>query len=104
MPHAHLMNGAGNTAMPAAGGEPVKSPVRESVALAMRYLMRQKWLSFGDDYTIKNERGEDVFFVDGHAFSIGDKLSFQDMAGNELAFIRQRLLTLGKTYDIDRNG
>src|SRR5262245_46676564 len=81
-----------------------KSPAPESVASPMRYLMRQKWLSFGDDYTIKNDRGDDVFFVDGHAFSIGDKLSFQDMAGNELAFIRQRLLTLGKTYDIDRNG
>ena len=70
----------------------------------MRYLMHQKWLSFGDDYTIQNESGQDVFFVDGRAFSIGDKLSFEDMAGNELAFIRQRLLTLGKTYDIERNG
>jgi uncharacterized protein YxjI len=66
--------------------------------------MRQKWLSFGDDYSIKNERGEDVFFVDGRTFSIGDKLSFEDMHGNELAFIRQRLLTLGKTYEIERNG
>jgi len=66
--------------------------------------MRQKWVSFGDDYTIKNEGGEDVFFVDGRAFSIGDKLSFEDMQGNELAFIRQRLLTLGKTYEIERNG
>jgi uncharacterized protein YxjI len=66
--------------------------------------MRQKWLSFGDDYTIKDERGDDVFFVNGRAFSIGDKLSFQDMDGNELAFIRQRLLTLGKTYQIERNG
>ncbi len=76
----------------------------DSVALGMRYLMRQKWLSFGDDYSIKNEAGEDVFFVDGRAFSIGDKLAFEDMAGNELAFIRQRLLTLGKTYEIERNG
>jgi len=70
----------------------------------MRYLMQQKWLSFGDDYTIKNEQGEPVFFVDGRAFSIGDKLSFQDMSGNELAFIRQRLLTIGQTYEIERSG
>lgn len=70
----------------------------------MRYLMRQKLLSFGDDYTIKNERGENVYFVDGRAFSIGDKLSFEDMDGNELAFIRQRLLTIGKTYEIERGG
>lgn len=70
----------------------------------MRYLMRQKWLSFGDDFTIKNDRGDDVYFVDGRALSIGDKLSFEDMEGNELAFIRQRLLAIGKTYEIERNG
>jgi uncharacterized protein YxjI len=70
----------------------------------MRYLMRQKLLAFGDDYTIKNDAGDDVFYVDGRALSIGDKLSFQSMDGRELAFIRQRLLALGKTYDIERAG
>jgi uncharacterized protein YxjI len=70
----------------------------------MPYLLRQKLLSFGDDFTIKDGNGNDVYYVDGRVFSIGDKLSFQDMAGNELAFIHQRLLTLGKTYLIDRNG
>jgi uncharacterized protein YxjI len=66
--------------------------------------MRQKLLSFGDDFTIKNERGDDVFYVDGRLISIGDKLSFEDLQGNELARIRQRLLTIGKTYEIERSG
>ncbi|MCG8333596.1 MAG: LURP-one-related family protein, partial [Proteobacteria bacterium] len=44
----------------------------------------------GDDFNIKNENGESVYFVDGKAFSFGDKLSFQDMQGNELAFISQK--------------
>ena len=70
----------------------------------MRYQMRQKLFSFGDDFVIKDESGRDVFFVDGRAFSIGDKLSFQDMAGNELAFIREKLLSLGKTYVIEFPG
>ena len=39
----------------------------------MLYLMRQKILSFGDDFTIQDDQGQDVFFVDGKAFSIGDK-------------------------------
>jgi uncharacterized protein YxjI len=60
--------------------------------------------SFGDDYTIKDDGGNDRFFVDGKALSIGDKLSFQDMSGNELAFIRQKLLAWGPTYEIYRNG
>ncbi len=69
----------------------------------MRYMMKQKLFSWGDDFTIKNEAGEPVYFVDGRAFSIGEKLSFQDMQKNELAFIRQRLLSWGPTYEITRN-
>jgi uncharacterized protein YxjI len=70
----------------------------------MRYVMRQKLLSWGDDFTIQNDAGEAVYFVDGRAFSIGEKLSFQDMEKNELAFIRQKVLAWGPTYEITRNG
>ncbi|MGV3753896.1 MAG: LURP-one-related/scramblase family protein [Verrucomicrobiota bacterium] len=70
----------------------------------MRYVLKQKFWSFGDDFTIKNAQGEDAYFVDGHAFSWGDKLSFQDMDGNELAFIRQKMLSWGATYEIEQNG
>jgi uncharacterized protein YxjI len=35
-------------------------------------------------------------------FSLGNQLSFQDMAGNELAFIRQQLLSWGPAYEISR--
>ena len=70
----------------------------------MRYVMRQKLLSWGDDFVIRDESGRDVFFVDGKAFSLGNQLSFQDMAGNELAFIRQKLLAWGPTYEIYRQG
>jgi len=66
--------------------------------------MKQKLFSWGDDFAIKNEAGEDVFFVDGKAFSIGNKLSFQDLQRKELAFIRQKLLSWGPTYEISRGG
>ena len=68
----------------------------------MRYLMKQKLFAWGDDFVIKDENDRDAFFVDGKALSFGDKLSFQDMAGNELLFIRQRLLAWGPTYEIYR--
>jgi uncharacterized protein YxjI len=70
----------------------------------MRYLMKQKWLALGDDFTIEDEQGNRGFYVDGRVFSLGDKLSFQDMQGNELAFISQKLLAWGKTYYIYRRG
>ena len=70
----------------------------------MRYLMKEKLFSFGDDFRIQDENGRDVFFVDGKALSIRDKLSFQDMQGNELAFIKQKLLSWSPTYEIYRKG
>jgi uncharacterized protein YxjI len=70
----------------------------------MRYVLKQKLLSWGDDFVIKDEAGRDVYFVDGKAFSIGDQLSFQDMEGHELAFIKQKILSWGKTYEIVRDG
>jgi len=70
----------------------------------MRYVLKQKFWSFGDDFTIRDSEGRDAFFVDGRAFSWGDKLSFQDMQRNELAFIRQKLLSWGPTYEIEREG
>jgi uncharacterized protein YxjI len=66
----------------------------------MRYVMRQKLLSLADNFTIKNEQEQDVFLIKGKVFSFGDKLSFQDLAGNELVFIDQRLLNWSPTYEL----
>lgn len=70
----------------------------------MRYLIKQKFFSLGGKFYIKNEAGEDVYSVEGAAFSFGDQLTFRDAAGNELAFIRQKLLSWGPTYEIYRGG
>lgn len=53
----------------------------------MRYLMQQKFFSWGQDFTIKDASGNDVFLVDGAAFSLGAQLSFNDLAGKELVHI-----------------
>ncbi len=70
----------------------------------MIYLMKQKLFAFGDDFAIKDDQGRDVFLVDGKVWSIGNQLSFRDMAGNELAYIRQKLLSWGPTYEVYRDG
>jgi uncharacterized protein YxjI len=66
----------------------------------MRYVMRQKIFELGDDFTISDEEGKDVFLVDGRAMSMGHKLSFQDMNGRQLAFIKEKLLSLVPTYEL----
>jgi uncharacterized protein YxjI len=71
----------------------------------MRYQIKEKLLCLGDDFRIKDENGRDVFLVDGKAFTLlREKLSFQDMQGRELAFIRERVLSLRKSYEIHRDG
>jgi uncharacterized protein YxjI len=70
----------------------------------MRYIMRERILSWGDDYTIITAAGEDTYYVDGTVFSFGNKLSFKDMRGAEVARIEQKLLSLGPQYEISRDG
>lgn len=71
----------------------------------MRYLLKQKLFSFGDDFTIKDDAGNAVYQVDGKAFTLlREKLSFEDTQGKELAFIRERIIALTPSYEILRNG
>ena len=70
----------------------------------MRYLMRQKMFALADGFIIKDENQNDIYRVDGKVFAMGHKLSFNDIAGNELAFITQKLLSWGPTYEIYQGG
>ena len=70
----------------------------------MRYVIKEKFWSFGDDFHIYNDNKEPVLFVDGKAFSWGDNLSVQSMDGQELAFISQKMMSFKPRYEIHRNG
>ena len=68
-----------------------------------RFVMKQRWFSFGDSYTVRDAAHEEVLQIKGRVFSIGDQLSVQDMTGDELAMIDQKLLSWGPTYEIWRH-
>ena len=70
----------------------------------MRYHIHAPYFVWGDDYHIRDDAERDVYFVDGHGFAIANKLSFQDMQGNELAFLKEQLLVAGQAYEIYRAG
>ncbi len=70
----------------------------------MRYVMRQKLFTLTDDYRITDDGGNDVYLVDGKFIAIGNQLSFRDMQQNELAFIKQKVLNWGPTYEIWHQG
>jgi uncharacterized protein YxjI len=69
-----------------------------------RFVMKQRWFSFGDSYAVRDAANEEVLRIKGKVFSIGNQLSVQDMEGDELAFIDQKLLHWGPTYEIWRRG
>lgn len=70
----------------------------------MRYAMKEKFWSWGDDFHVHDGNNQPKYFIDGQAFSWGSKLSFQDMSGNELAFISQKMLSWMPKYEIYRDG
>lgn len=66
----------------------------------MIYRIKEAFWSWGNDFSITDREGRPVYRVDGKAFSWGDDLSFQGMGGEELARIRQRLLTFMPCYEL----
>jgi uncharacterized protein YxjI len=76
----------------------------------MHYLMRQKilswgegYLTWGEEYRIKDDTGQDVFFVKGKLFRAKRKFSFQDIQENELAVIQQKIISPSLIYEIYRD-
>lgn len=70
----------------------------------MQYMMKQKFWSFGEEFSIADSNGQPHFWIKGKAFSWGDQLSFQDTQGRELAYISQKMLSFKPRYEIYHHG
>ena len=70
----------------------------------MKLYIKQKVFSWVDRFTVKDEYGEDRYYVEGEAFSFGRKLHIYNMAGREVAFIKQELWTFMPQYHVFCNG
>jgi uncharacterized protein YxjI len=68
---------------------------------ASRFVMRQKLLSFGDDFWVQNEAGEHVFRIDGKALRVRDTLELEDAHGTRLCRIQTRALRIRDTMEIE---
>jgi uncharacterized protein YxjI len=80
---------------------PMGNRVKEK---SLRYRLRQKLISSGDDYWIENDLGQRVFFVDGKAFRLREHLSIKDMQGNELLALQEKIMHIKDTYSLYRKG
>ncbi len=68
-----------------------------------QYKLRQRLLSFGDDFDITDGDSNAVYHVDGKVFRIRHTSVIEDMDGGEIATIRQKLIAIRKTMRISRN-
>lgn len=75
-----------------------------SVDTWTRYQLRRKLFSIGEDFWIQNDRGEQVYKVDGKVLRIRETFELQDAAGAALAVIQAKLLAIQPTMNIERGG
>ena len=59
----------------------------------MKLYIKEKVFSWGDKFTVKDEYGNDKYFVEGEVFSWGKKLHVYNSAGCEVAFIKQEVFS-----------
>lgn len=71
----------------------------------MRYHLRERAWSLTEDFLVRDDAGNAVFEIRGKFFHIGDNLVlFDRYTRQELAHIKQHIISLLPSYDIYRNG
>lgn len=69
---------------------------------AARYRLREKLISFGDDFWIEDSEGRKVYRVDGKALRVRNTLDLEDAHGEGLCRIQTRLMHLRDTMTVER--
>ena len=72
--------------------------------MIMKLYMKQKVFSFKDKFTIKDEQGNDKYYIEGEFLSLGKKLHIYDMNNNELAFVREKVLVFMPKFIVEVDG
>ena len=57
----------------------------------MKLYIKQKVFSWNDKFTVKDEMGNDRYFVEGQIFSLGKKLHVYDANQTERIFLQQKV-------------
>jgi len=70
----------------------------------MKLYMKQKVFSWVDNFTVKDENGQDRYNIEGEFFSLGKKLHIYDSVGSETAFIQQKVFSFLPRYFVFVDG
>ena len=69
-----------------------------------QFRMREDLISIGDDYWIENDSGDRVFRVNGKVARLRDTWKLEDRNGNDVAVIREKMLSIRDAITIEANG
>jgi uncharacterized protein YxjI len=67
----------------------------------MRYLVRERLFTIGDDYWIEDEDGRKAFLVDGKVLRLRDTFELKDAAGQVVAVIKEKAFTVRDAMKIE---
>jgi len=70
----------------------------------MKLYLKQKVFSFRDRFYVKDDAGNDCYYVEGEIFTWGKKLHIYDSNGRKAAFIRQKVMSWLPRYYVEING
>ena len=70
----------------------------------MRYQMREKMFSIGDDFWVEDENGDKAYKVNGKAMRVRKTFILETPSGDEVFKIREKKLRLRDTMKIERDG
>ncbi len=68
----------------------------------MKFYVKQKVFSLGEQFTVKNELGEDCYFVEGEWFSIPKTFRIYDRQNREVLTLRQKPFSFSTRFQILR--
>lgn len=70
----------------------------------MRYQVREKLFSIGDDFWVTDEQGSEAFLIDGKALRLRQTFELKDRSGAVVATVRKKLVSIHDSMDIERDG
>ena len=70
----------------------------------MRYAVKEKLFSIGDDFWITDEEGDKAFLVDGKVLRLRQTLEIQDPDGRVLVTVRKKLIAMHESMEIEEDG
>jgi uncharacterized protein YxjI len=70
----------------------------------MKFMMRERMFSIGEDYWIEDETGQRAFLVDGKALRLRQTFELKDAGGEVLTVIKKKMISVRDTMVVERDG